>query len=127
MSAGPVVLDASALIAFLRGERGGEPVEPLLPEAVISAVNWSEILQVLAEFDVSHEQVRAALPMVEVVAFSEPQAAVTADLRERTRSFGLSFADRACLSLAMLRDGVVYTADRAWADLDLGVEIRLIR
>lgn len=127
MSDIPAILDASALIAWLGGEPGGEAVEPLLADSLISALNWSETLEALAEFEIGHEQARAALPMIEVVAFSEPQAALTAALRPTTRSFGLSLADRACLSLAMLRDRTVYTADRVWATLDIGVDVVLIR
>ena len=39
------VLDASALLAMLQGEPGGEAVEELLQTAVISSVNWSEVAQ----------------------------------------------------------------------------------
>jgi PIN domain nuclease of toxin-antitoxin system len=127
LSETPAILDASALIAWLHEEPGGKAVEGLLAGSIISALNWSETLEALAEFGVGHEQARAALPMIEVVAFSEPQAALTAALRPTTRDLGLSLADRACLSLAMLRDCVVYTADRAWAGLDVGVEVELIR
>lgn len=123
----PAILDASALIAWLRDEPGGKGVGKLLPDSIMSALNWTETLEVLAEFGVGHEQARAAFPMIEVVAFSEPQAALTAALRPTTRDLGLSLADRACLSLAMLRDRRVYTADRAWGRLDIGVEVELIR
>lgn len=127
MSEAPAILDASALIAWLRDEPGGRSVGQLLPDSIMSALNWTETLEVLAEFGVGHDQARAALPMLEVVAFSEPHAALTAALRPTTRDLGLSLADRACLSLAMLRDHPVYTADRAWAGLDVGVTIELIR
>lgn len=40
-----VVLDASALLAWLHDEPGGDQVEALLEVAVMSAVNWSEVLQ----------------------------------------------------------------------------------
>ena len=127
LTARPAVLDASAVLAWLKGEPGAEAVGPLLDNSVMSAVNWSEVLQILAEFDIGHGEARAASPMIEVVAFSEPQAALTAALRASTRDAGLSMADRACLSLAMLRDGPVYTGDRAWAELGLGIEVHLIR
>jgi len=39
------VLDASALLAWLNEETGGEEVEPLLEKSVISTVNLSETLQ----------------------------------------------------------------------------------
>ena len=36
-----VVLDASALLAFLRNESGADRVEQYLSQASISSVNWS--------------------------------------------------------------------------------------
>ncbi|WP_236627700.1 hypothetical protein [Caulobacter sp. B11] len=43
------------------------------------------------------------------------------------RHRGLSLGDRACLALAMREKLPVMTADRAWSDLDLPVEVVLIR
>ena len=40
-----VVLDASALMAFLHSEPGGDIVWQALPDALISAVNYSEVLK----------------------------------------------------------------------------------
>ena len=47
--------------------------------------------------------------------------------RNVTRAAGLSLGDRACLALAKSQGGLVLTADRVWATLDIGVEIELIR
>jgi PIN domain nuclease of toxin-antitoxin system len=35
--------------------------------------------------------------------------------------------DRACLSLALITSATAVTADRAWLDLTIGVNIALIR
>lgn len=40
-----VVLDASALLAYLKDEPGGDAVDAVLTEARISSVNWSEVIQ----------------------------------------------------------------------------------
>ena len=40
-----VVLDASALLAYLRQEPGGEMVDGLLAESVMTSVNWAEVVQ----------------------------------------------------------------------------------
>jgi PIN domain nuclease of toxin-antitoxin system len=48
-------------------------------------------------------------------------------LASKTRRRNISLADRACLSLAMELGMPVLTGDRAWRDLDLGVEVRLFR
>jgi PIN domain nuclease of toxin-antitoxin system len=40
---------------------------------------------------------------------------------------GLSLADRACLALAIALNAPVYTADRKWKNLNVGISIRMIR
>jgi len=44
-----------------------------------------------------------------------------------TRHLGLSLGDRCCLALAKELGADVYTAERKWAGLDLGVTVRVIR
>ncbi|MGB5561415.1 MAG: PIN domain-containing protein, partial [Sedimenticolaceae bacterium] len=39
------VLDASALLALFHGESGAEKVESALEGALISTVNWAEVVQ----------------------------------------------------------------------------------
>ena len=46
---GPVVLDASALLALLLREPGADLVTELVAGAFVSAVNWSETRQKLAQ------------------------------------------------------------------------------
>lgn len=63
----------------------------------------------------------------EICFFSDRQARLAAELRSITRSFGLSLGDRACLALAIDRKATVYTTDRIWKKLELGIKIELIR
>lgn len=44
-----------------------------------------------------------------------------------TRQLGLSLADRACLALARQLSLPVLTADHAWAEAALELEVKLIR
>jgi PIN domain nuclease of toxin-antitoxin system len=55
------------------------------------------------------------------------QPLIAARLREKTKKYGLSLGDRACLSLAKLKSFPVLTADKIWAKLSVGVEIKIIR
>ena len=124
-----VVLDSSALLAFIHGEPGGEVVAGVVGEALISSVNLAEVVTKLVERTGSLDLARAALGManVDVVDFDRVQAEQAGALVTRTRSRGLSLGDRACLTLAAQEALPVLTADRIWATLKLAVEVRLIR
>jgi ribonuclease VapC len=126
---GPVVLDSSALIAFLRREPGMDVVAPRLRDAMISTVNYAEVLAKVAEFGAPAPTVRGMLDNLEVriVDFTSVHAVTAAALRESTRSFGLSLGDRACLALGVIEQAVVLTADRIWADSDVSIMVRVIR
>ena len=92
-----MVLDASALMAALRDEPGGETVEPILARSAIGAVNLSEVLAKLAERGVPDEAIWITVGGLglEVISFDEEMARVAAGLRRVTRQRGLSFGDRA--------------------------------
>lgn len=124
-----VVLDASALLALLNAEPGAAVVEKAIPGAVVSSVNLSEAVAKLAERGMPEGVIRVALGDIglRVVPFDEGLAYQTGMLRVSTRSAGLSLGDRACLALGRQLRLPVLTTDRAWASLDFGVEVRLIR
>jgi ribonuclease VapC len=124
-----VVLDSSALLAFIQAEPGGEAVSGVVGEALMSSVNLAEVVTKLVERTGSLEIARTALGManVDVVDFDRWQAEQAGLLVKTTRSYGLSLGDRACLALAMRESVPVLTADRVWAKLKLNVEVRVIR
>jgi ribonuclease VapC len=124
-----VVLDSSALLAFIHGEPGGEGVAALIGDALMSSVNHAEVVTKLVERTGSPAAARAVLGLanVDIIDFDKALAEQAGMLVARTRSRGLSLGDRACLALAA-REGVpAVTADRIWATLKLDVEVRLIR
>jgi ribonuclease VapC len=123
------VLDASALIALLWEEPGAEAVEPLLGRAVISTVNWAEVLQRFPAVALAITGRRHSVEALGVTLepFTGDDAEVVAGLWSRTRAAGLSLGDRACLALALRLRAPAYTADRAWGDIDAGARVVLIR
>lgn len=130
MSATPeAVLDASALIALLWEEPGAEAVEALLGHAMISAVNWAEVLQRYRAHGVATTTTRESVEAlgIAIEGFSAEDSEVVAELWAPTRDAGLSLADRACLALARRCGVAAHTADRAWRKVDVGVSIVLIR
>jgi ribonuclease VapC len=124
-----IVLDASALIAVLRGEPGAAAVEAVLDDAAVSAANLSEVQAKLVELGTPPAIAWSWLVDLDldVVDFDAPQAKVVGDLRPLTRANRLSLGDRACLALAQALGVPAMTADRAWAGLDVGIEVRTVR
>lgn len=123
------VLDASAMLALLLREPGHERVTAVLADCCLSTVNLSEVLGRFERDGHDTEALRLkiqSLP-VEIVAFEAVDASAAASLIPATRSLGLSLGDRACLALARSRGIPAMTADRAWAQLQVDIEIRVIR
>ncbi len=121
------ILDASALLAYLHGEPGSERVE--LEGAVISSMNWSEVVQKALAYEIDVDELRrdvAALGL-EIAPFTVDEAQRAASLWSSTRHLDLSLGDRACLAAGLERRLPVVTADEFWAELQLEVEVRLIR
>lgn len=116
-------------MALLRGETGAEKSAAALDVAVISSVNLAEVQTKLVDAGMSEEEAWRHIAWVgcTAVAFNDDHARVAGSLIPITRPFGLSLGDRACLALAMQRKATVYTTDRIWQQLDLGIEIVAIR
>lgn len=123
------VLDASALLALLNAEKGAEIAQDFLPDAVISAVNLAEVVSRLTAIGMPEMDIRDTLTLLglEVIPFNEEQAYQAGLLYPFGREYGLSLGDRACLALARSTAATAVTADRAWVELNLGIEIKSIR
>lgn len=129
----PVVLDTSALLAFLWQEPGWEQVQATLADATcrMSAVNLAEFVSKTQERTVPQAQIEdllSALPL-EIVASDKAHAIETGLLRNATRELGLSLGDRACLALARQYKASALIADRPWLALTdaLQLDIQCIR
>jgi ribonuclease VapC len=125
-----VVLDASALLALLHNETGADIVEEaLLSKAVISTVNWTEVIQKAIAKNISIDDLDNELEELGLsfISFDSQQARIAGSLWQQTKVLGLSLGDRACLALAIHLDLPVLTADKIWQQLDIGISIQLIR
>jgi ribonuclease VapC len=125
-----VVLDASAIIAVINAESGTEKLTAqLLARAVGSTVNLAEVQTKLLSRGWTSEQAweDATSPVRDVLPFDEEQARIAGDLSIQTRPVGLSLGDRACLALGISLKAPVYTAEKAWKKLKLGVKVHVIR
>ena len=129
MSQDKWVIDASALLAAIHKEKGGDIVEQNIDHCVISAVNWSEVLQKLERAGIDTDQIESALKALglEVLDFTDEEARITSKLWKPSKTLGLSLADRACLATGIHLNTQVITADKAWAEMEIDIEIVLIR
>jgi ribonuclease VapC len=98
-----------------------------LTRALMSSVNWSEVLQKALAYGTDINNMRQDLESLglEIVAFDAQQAEATAEVWAASKSAGLSLADRACLALAQSRRLPALTSDAAWAKVSS--HVRMIR
>ena len=125
-----IVVDASALLAVLNQEAGAERLTPeLLNAAASSTVNLAEVQSKLVDRGLrANDAWEVTLsPIREAVSFTPEHARLAGDLVKQTRPYGLSLGDRACLALGIALKAPVYTADRSWKNLKIGIRIRVIR
>ena len=114
-----VVLDASAILALLKGERGASKVTAVIADASVCAINQAEVVSHFVHLGAPLEEIRAmlgALPYT-VVPADDALAWEAGSLRAATASGGLSLGDRFCLALAKRLGVAAYTADKAWRDI----------
>lgn len=123
-----IVLDASALLAYLFKETGHETVAQHIDNACMSTVNLSEVAGRLVRDGVDPTPLIQQMDYtsIVIVPFSLTHALYAAQLIPQTQPYGLSFGDRACLGLAKERQLAVLTADRVWSQL-VGIDVIQIR
>ena len=123
------VVDASAVLAAIQDEQGGEYVKKHIDRCVISSVNWSEVLQKLSISGGEVDKIDTYLNALglRVVNFTEDDGKLSAALWTNCKSLGLSLADRACLATGIRLKTKIITADRVWKKLEINNQIHLIR
>lgn len=116
-----MILDASALLAFLGDEPGADRVDRALAAgASVTAADLADVVAQLAERGIPVGQIRRALEGLDldVTPFDEELAYVAGRLRADLRAQGRSDAGIAALALGMHAGRTVLTADPTWTDLE---------
>ena len=125
-----VVFDASAMLALIQHERGEEKLtDEILDHAVASTVNLAEVQSKLVKKsnDPDRSWAAAISTVSSEVPFTDEQARIAGDLITTTEKYGLSLGDRSCLALAIALKAPVYTTEKIWKNLKIGVPIHVIR
>ena len=124
-----MVFDSSALLTIAFQEDGADVAARYVHDGIMSAVNASEVVGKLVDLGYADAEARRALLAfgLTIRPFDQDCATAAGLLRSATRKRGLSLGDRACLALAIRERVRVITADRAWAGLDLSIDVQVIR
>ncbi len=118
------------MLATLNHEPGSEKLTPeMLSNAAGSTVNLAEVHTKLVSRGGDPEEAweDALSAIQEPVPFSAEHARIAGGLVAVTRALGLSLGDRACLALGLTLKAPVYTTDRSWKSLKLGIRIHVLR
>ena len=133
----PLLLDASALMAFIRREPGGETVLTALTDGrrpcLVGVAQLVEVEgKLVSDGRFTPEQVRARLHqlggLLEVQALQPNAQTASAFYYARRKPYDLSLGDALCLGLAEALGADVLTAERGWTSIpDLPFTVNLIR
>lgn len=131
MSDPRVVLDASAVLAWLFKERGAETIQQLLPHAVVPAPNLTESLyravqkgHGMASSDIVASLTALGVRIEPLTADDVIRSAelIAASRQKRPGNGGtLSLGDGCCIAVAERLGLTISGGDTAWEQLDLAV------
>ena len=130
-----MLLDASALLAYLSNEPGTDEVRTVLASqpCLVSSVTLTEAEgKLVGRGEFTHGQVNAnykqLLSLLQEVAFDAACREKAAFYYARKSPYNLSLGDAACLGTAEALKLGVLTAERGWTQIpDLPFAVRLIR
>jgi len=131
VNASRCVLDTSAVLAWVRRERGGKAVERVLGQAGLSTVNLAEVLYQADKLGVATTGLADELEAVGVrfIPFTEEDAGLVEEVHRTARRElpPLSLADCCCLAAGIRLNLPVVGGDQAWEALRLGIDVHPIR
>ena len=125
-----IVFDASAIIALFAQEKGYKLIQNHLKDAIISSVNIAEVYKYCVDTrNLTGDEAKDVMKMldIKIIDFNKEHALITANLVSKTKQYGLSLGDRACIALALHGNHSVITCDSIWQKIDVGVKFIIAR
>ncbi|MDB6017861.1 MAG: putative PilT protein-like [Pedosphaera sp.] len=125
------VLDSYALLAFLRGEEGGETVRDLLEKAGernvplhMTEVNYAEVKYVIIRKDGAEAWKRIAGELPVLPIEFHPATRSLADLAAEYKAhYKLSLADAFAAAMAKEKKAELVTGDREFKELEKEIKV----
>ena len=123
------IADASAILAYIQGEKGEKRVAKVREQCVVATVNLIEAYSKLVRRGMPAESVQMVLrqSFPRTSPLDRELAEDAALLHASTRGNGYSYADCVCLALGMQTKAIVLTTDSRWTELSGDVNVELIR
>lgn len=125
-----VVFDASALIALFAKENSYRLIKKHMKDGIISSVNIAEVYKYCIETQgLTEEEAKTLIRLsdIRIIDFCPDQALISAKICNKTKAYGISLGDRACIALAMLKNYPILTCDKIWQKLDLDIQFIMAR
>ncbi len=103
--------------------------DEIMTGAVASTINLAEVQSKLVKMGHDPDKAWKDAFMLESdpEPFTADQAKIAGSLIAKTEKYGLSLGDRSCLALAISLKAPVYTTEKAWRNLNVGIPIHVIR
>ncbi len=123
------IVDSSAFLAAIYDEESDFDFEKFMPDSAMHVVNLSEVIAVLIRDGMQKSIAKQIIQsnISDILNSSVEEAILAADIRIKSRKYGISTGDSFCLAAAKLYKLPVITADKIWQKLDLGIEIIYVR
>ena len=124
-----IVVDASSALAFLLREPGWQDAPRHFSRGIMLSINYAEVVQRARRYGGNGDLCEPILRGKGLTFIDTDMATAHAagELELTTRGQGISLADRFCIALAMRRKCPLLTTDRAWKELGLPVDLRMLR
>jgi ribonuclease VapC len=123
-----IVVDASALMAVIKGESGWGTAAEQSAGGVMSAANLTEAVTRTWEIGLADSDVMDVLDALDIsVRAVDVEIAIVAGSLWPLRRKNFSLGDRLCIATAQVLNLAVLTGERRWSDHALPVKIETFR